>query len=250
MKKISSLYLLLPAFLFAVAKEGSPPTPLSMAYERVKVVHSLLQDPLPDLTKARDPLREALHYLRSPSQEGYQFARIQPETGSKTDIKEGWKTLASAKLTSLESEPQPVIAKGGPAAVISVFVPQKRDLFRNNGDVYLKEVTVSYRMAGITGELKKDVGKWLNRGEFLQIPLPLLADEVEVKAYLATREADLGKTVVDIDARSGKVVDSDENPDYYLVVLLTQALQSVDKKEKSLLSAYVRAVVEILQARK
>jgi len=248
-RRIFYLSLLMPVFLFAVEKGGTSPGPLSMAFERVKAVQSLLQTPLPDLTKVRDSLREALHYLRLPVEGGYKFARIEPDTGSKTDIKEGWKTLSSAKLTSLESEPQPVMAKGGPSAVVSVYVPQKRDLFRNNGDVYLKEVTVSYRMAGITGEVKREVKKWLNRGESFPIPLPLLADEVEVKAYLATREADLGKTVVDIDSRSGKVIDSEENPDFYLVLLANQALQALEKNEKTHLTAYVRALAEILQAR-
>lgn len=231
------------------AKDAAPPaaqdSDLSRARQRAQDAWDALNTAPPATGKAVEALRDALHYLRGPGPDGYKYASLEVKTG-KVDIKEGWRTLASMKVSALEKSPQPFKVIGGPVAVVSVHVPNKISLMKNNGDVYLAGLEIAWRYGSIKGTLKRDENKWLNRGDDFQVTLPVVADEVEVTATVATREADAGKTVVEMDARVGNLVDREENPDYYLVVVLRAALTALGDKDLPGGRAYTRAAAEIL----
>ena len=139
---------------------------------------------------------------------------------------------------------------GQEAWKLRIVLPERRSPFRRNGEAYLERVRVDFVIGEtITGRVEKFFRRWLKPGEHAEIVLPYVVSAWEAEIQLATREYDVGKTVVTILARSGKVQDDPEGDWYHLVLLARHGLQSLKEDRLADARGFVRALHELMALR-
>ncbi|MHA2620569.1 MAG: hypothetical protein V2G44_01435 [bacterium JZ-2024 1] len=227
------------------------PAQLADAYQRASQAWDALSTPPVRSETAITLLREALHLLRGPSAAGYRFADLLPPERKPGQTGDLWVTLDSLRVNHLyESAIGDYKASGTDAAWVRVYLPSRRNPTRKNGDAYLESITIAYRLGeSFKASLTETPRKWLRAGEDYVVFLPHPADAVEVTARMATREADLDKTLAKIETRPATVRDHEQADDFYLIVLARSAIDALKSNNLSLGRAYTRSLYEILSAR-
>lgn len=224
---------------------------LNDAYQRASQAWEALRTPPVRPETAQILLRETLHVLRGPSEVGYRFADIIPPERKPGQTGDLWVTLNTVRIDNLyEQEIGEYKASGKESFWIRVYLPSRRSPMRRNGEVFIDTITVFYRLGdSFKGTLTESPKKWLEAGEEYVVLLPYPADAVEVAVKMATREADLNKSVVRIETRPGVVRDHEQAEDFYLVVLADSALQALKENNIVKARAFARSLYELLSAR-
>jgi hypothetical protein len=227
------------------------PAHLNDAYQRASQAWDALSTPPVRSESAVSLLRECLHLLRGPTDAGYRFADLTPperKTGQTGDL---WVTLTTVRINHLyDSNLGEYRTSGKEAYWVHLALPTRRNPTRRNGEAFLESVSIAYRLGdSFKGTLTESPKKWFQAGEEYVMTLPYPVDAVEVTAKMATREADLDKTIVRIETRPSVVRDHEHADDFYLVVLAETAIDALKANQLPTGRAYARALYELLSAR-
>jgi hypothetical protein len=227
------------------------PAQLNDAHLRLSQAWDALSVPPVRSESAITLLREALHLLRGPTETGYRFAdldRPERKPGQTGDL---WVTLETFRINHLyESAVGEYKASGKEAYWVRLYLPTRRNPTRRNGEAFLESVSIAYRLGeSFKGTVTASPKKWLQAGEEYVITLPYPVDAVEVSVRMATREADLDKTIVRVETRAGVIRDHEQADDFYLVVLAKSAIEALQGNNLPMGRAYTRALYELLSAR-
>ena len=119
-----------------------------------------------------------------------------------------------------------VEASGGHVYSVSIVVPRKRSLLRENNPVWVGTAEVTYDAGGGPRTRREAINQWMNPGTSRTIDLGVIAERAHASVESGTQSRHVRQALIEIHLRQAIAEDDPANPAYTAIRMLQRVRES------------------------